>query len=82
MLIPVLLFGQNEPNTKIDLPKNYIYAEAHLGIFYQIVMNYEMEIYSGEKAYFFNDQVTTNPIAAPITADNKASKPTYLYVTI
>ena len=53
MLIPVLLFGQNEPNTKIDLPKNNIYAEAHLGIFYQIVMNYEMEIYSGEKASWY-----------------------------
>ena len=31
---------------------------------------------SKAQAYFFNDQVTTNPIAAPINADNKASNPT------
>ena len=49
MLIPVLLFGQNEPNTKIDLPKNNVYAEAHFGLFIQGVMNYEKQIYSGEK---------------------------------
>ena len=49
ILIPVLLFGQNEPNTKIDLPKNNIYAEAHFGLFIQGVMNYEKQIYSGEK---------------------------------
>ena len=53
MLIPVHLFGQNEPNTKIDLPKNNIYAEAHVGIFYQIVMNYEMQIHSGEKVCWY-----------------------------
>ena len=49
MLIPVLLFGQNEPNTKIDLPKNNVYAEAHVGIFTQGLMNYERLIYSGQK---------------------------------
>ena len=49
MLIPVLLFGQNEPNTKIDLPKNNIYGELHVGLFSQGVMNYERQIYSGEK---------------------------------
>ena len=49
MLIPVLLFGKNEPNTKIDLPKNNVYAEAHFGLFIQGIMNYEKQIYSGEK---------------------------------
>ena len=49
MLIPVLLFGQNEPNTKINLPKNNIYGELHVGLFAQGVINYEKQIYSGEK---------------------------------
>ena len=49
MLIPTLLIGQNEPNTKIDLPKNNIYGELHVGLFSQGVMNYERQIYSGEK---------------------------------
>ena len=49
MLIPVILFGQNEPNTKIDLPKKNIYGELHVGLFSQGVMNYEKQIYSGEK---------------------------------
>ena len=49
MLIPVILFGQNEPNTKIDLPKKNIYGELHVGLFTQAVMNYEKQIYSGEK---------------------------------
>ncbi len=49
MLIPVLLFGQSEPNTKIDLPKNLLYAEAHFGFISQFVMNYERQIYFGEK---------------------------------
>ena len=51
MLIPVLLFGQNELYTKIDSAKkilfkhccnnkNNIYSEAHLGFFYQVFMNY------------------------------------------
>ena len=59
MLIPILLFGQNELYTKIDSAKNIllkhccnnknnIYAEAHLGLLYQLVMNYETRIYSGE----------------------------------
>ena len=43
MLIPVHLFGQNEPNTKIDLPKNNIYGELHVGLFFQGVMNYEKQ---------------------------------------
>ena len=56
MLIPILLFGQNELHTKIDSAKknllkhccnnkNNIYAEGHLGLFYQLVMNYETKIY-------------------------------------
>ena len=45
MLIPVLLFGQ--------LEKNNVYAEAHVGIFTQLVMNYERQIYSGEKASWY-----------------------------
>ena len=56
MLIPILLFGQNELYTKIDSAKknllkhccnnkNNIYAEGHLGLFYQLVMNYETKIY-------------------------------------
>ena len=49
MLIPILLFGQNEPNVKIDLPKNNVYGELHVGLFTQGVMNYERQIYSGEK---------------------------------
>ena len=53
MLIPVLLFGQNEPNTKIDLPKNNVYAEAHVGIFTQGLMNYERLIYSGQKVNWY-----------------------------
>ena len=65
MLIPVLLFGQNELYTKIDSAKkillnhccnnkNNIYAEAHLGLFYQLVMNYETKIYSGEKVSWYS----------------------------
>jgi hypothetical protein len=54
MLIPVLLFGQNEPNTKIDLPKNNIYGELHVGLFFQGVMNYEKQIYSGEKVCWYS----------------------------
>ena len=53
MLIPVLLFGQNEPNTKIDLSKNNIYAEAHFGLFTKGVMNYERQIYFGEKLNWY-----------------------------
>ena len=83
MLIPVLLFGQNEPYTqdelfelnehkkkeyekylaeldkntldsildwyKKDLSKENIYAEAHIGLFTEIGLNYERQIYSGEK---------------------------------
>ena len=32
MLIPALLFGQNEPKAKIDSAKNNIYAEFHPGL--------------------------------------------------
>ncbi len=53
MLIPVILFGQNEPNTKIDLPKKNIYGELHVGIISQLVMNYERQIYSGEKISWY-----------------------------
>ena len=53
MLIPVQLFGQNEPDTKIDLTKNNIYAEAHVGIISQLVMNYERQIYSGKKVSWY-----------------------------
>lgn len=83
MLIPILLFGQNEPYTreelfelneqkkkeyeknlaeldkntldsildlyKIDLSKNNIYAEAHIGLLTEIGLNYESQIYSGGK---------------------------------
>ena len=52
MLIPVLLFGQNEPNTKIDLPKKNIYGELHVGLFSQGVMNYEKQIYSNKQISF------------------------------
>tara|TARA_Y100000766_G_C18598344_1_gene455370 strand:- start:40 stop:546 length:507 start_codon:yes stop_codon:yes gene_type:complete len=45
MLIPVLLFGQ--------LEKNNVYAEAHVGIISQVVMNYERQIYSGEKVSWY-----------------------------
>ena len=65
MLIPILLFGQNELYTKIDSAKNIllkhccnnknnIYAEAHLGLFYQVVMNYETRIYSGERISWYS----------------------------
>ena len=53
MLTPILLFGQNEQITKIDLAKNNIYAEAHLGLFTKVVMNYEWQIYSGEKVSWY-----------------------------
>ena len=53
MLIPILLFGQNEPNTKIDLPKKNIYGELHVGLFSQGVMNYERQIYSGKKVNWY-----------------------------
>ena len=53
MLIPVLLFGQNEPNTKIDLPKKNIYGEAHIGLFSEASLNYERSIYSGEKISWY-----------------------------
>ena len=53
ILIPVLLTGQNEPNTKIDLAKNNIYAEAHLGLYTQIVMNYEKQFKIGEKVSWY-----------------------------
>ena len=49
MLIPVLLTGQNEPNTKINLPKKNIYGELHVGLFSEASLNYERSIYSGEK---------------------------------
>tara|TARA_B100001093_G_C25996760_1_gene663846 strand:- start:16 stop:492 length:477 start_codon:yes stop_codon:yes gene_type:complete len=45
MFIPILLFGQ--------LEKNNVYAEAHVGIISQVVMNYERQIYSGEKVSWY-----------------------------
>ena len=53
MLIPVLLTGQNEPNTKIDLPKKNIYGELHVGLFSQGVMNYERQILSGKTVSWY-----------------------------
>ena len=53
MLIPVILFGQNEPNTKIDLPKKNIYGELHVGLFSQGVMNYERQIFSGKTVSWY-----------------------------
>ena len=53
MLIPVLLTGQNEPNTKIDLPKKNIYGEAHPGVFTKVVMNYEKQLKLGEKLSWY-----------------------------
>ena len=53
MLIPVILFGQNEPNTKIDLPKKNIYGELHVGLFSQGVMNYERQIFSGNTVSWY-----------------------------
>ena len=88
MLIPVLLFGQNEPYTqdelfelnehkkkeyekylaeldkntldsildwhKKDLSKENIYAEAHIGLFTEISLNYERQIYSGGKISWYS----------------------------
>ncbi len=45
MFIPILLFGQ--------LEKNNVYAEAHVGIISQLVMNYERHIYSWEKISWY-----------------------------
>ena len=53
MLIPVLLTGQNEPNTKIDLPKKNIYGELHVGLFSQGVINYERQIFSGKTVSWY-----------------------------
>ena len=53
MLIPVLLTGQNEANTKIDLAKNNIYAEAHPGLFTKVVLNYEKQFKLGEKLSWY-----------------------------
>ena len=53
ILIPILLFGQNEPNTKIDLPKKNIYGELHVGLFSQGVMNYERQIFSGKTVSWY-----------------------------
>ena len=53
MLIPVLLTGQNEPNTKIDLPKKNIYGELHVGLFSQGVINYERQILSGKTVSWY-----------------------------
>ena len=53
MLIPVILFGQNEPNTKIDLSKKNIYGELHVGLFSQGVMNYERQIFSGKTVSWY-----------------------------
>ena len=88
MLIPILLFGQNEPKTldelfelneqkkkeyekylakldkntldsildwyKKDLSKENIYAEAHIGLFTEIGLNYERQIYSGGKISWYS----------------------------
>ena len=53
MLIPVLLTGQNEPNTKINLPKKNIYGELHVGLFSQGVMSYERQIFSGKTVSWY-----------------------------
>ena len=46
MLIPILLFGQRT--------KNNVYAEAHLGLFTQGVMNYERLFSSGDKVNWYS----------------------------
>ena len=53
MLIPFILFGQNEPNTKIDLSKNNVYAETKFGLFSQLLLNYERKIYFGKKVIWY-----------------------------
>ena len=53
MLIPIFLFGQNETNTNIDLSKNNIYLETHLGMFSQLVLNYERQILLNEKVNWY-----------------------------
>ena len=53
MLIPILLFGQNETKIKIDSVKNNIYAEFHPGVFTKLAINYERQIYSGEKVCWY-----------------------------
>jgi hypothetical protein len=53
MLIPILLFGQNETNTNINFSKNIIYAELHVGRFTKFVLNYEKQISSGKKVSWY-----------------------------
>ena len=44
MLIPILLFGQNETKTNIDSVKDILITQET-----KLVINYERQIYSGEK---------------------------------
>ena len=53
MLIPILLFGQNDITKNIDLTKNNIYAEGHIGLFTKFALNYERQISSGEKVSWY-----------------------------
>jgi hypothetical protein len=53
MLIPILLFGQNDIIKNIDLTKNNIYAEGHVGLFTKFALNYERQISSGEKVSWY-----------------------------
>ena len=54
MLIPILLFGQNDITKKLDLTKNNIYAEGHLGLSTKFALNYERQIYRGEKISWYS----------------------------
>ena len=53
MLIPIFLFGQNKTNTNIDLSKNNIYIETHIGLCSQLVLNYEKHMSSVGKVSWF-----------------------------
>ena len=53
MLIPILIFGQNELTKNIDLTKNNIYVEGHVGLFTKFALNYERQISSGEKVSWY-----------------------------
>lgn len=40
MLFPILLFEQNDITKNIDLTKNNVYAEGHIGLFTKFALNY------------------------------------------
>ena len=53
MLIPILLFGQNEITKNIDLTKSNVYDEGHIGLCTKFAVNYERQISSGEKVSWY-----------------------------